>query len=356
MRQYLARGPECRHHESEYERGGGGSVLDERVLVAGAGGFIGGHLVKYLAGQGFSRIRAVDIKPVGQWFQVHPQAEVMQLDLRSPSAARQAVDGCGSVVNLAADTGGVGFSSRSRARCALSVVLNAGLLSAAAEAGARRYLFASSACVYPEHLQASADAAGLREEDAYPAMPEDGQGWEKLLGERMCRYVTEELGLPTRVARYFSVYGSHGPWHGGREKAPAALCRKVAEAIHAGAEEIEVWGDGDQTRTFLHVDDCVRGTLMILQGDLATPVNLGSPELVSVNQLLDVIEEIAGVRMKRRYNLGAPAGVRGRRSDNALLRSAFGWEPSIRLREGMAETYRWVYDQVSARTLTSRRG
>lgn len=329
---------------------------DEQVLVAGAGGFIGGHLVRYLAEQGFTRIRAADIKPVPKWFQVHPAAESIQLDLRSQAAAHDAVSDCRDVFNLAADMGGMGFMARNKALCMLSVTINTALLIAARDAGVSRYFLSSSACVYPEKLQASAETAGLREEDAYPAMPEDGYGWEKLFSERLCRHFQEDFGLTTRVARYHNVYGSHGPWDGGREKAPGALCRKVAEATLAGADEIEIWGDGNQTRTFMHVDDCVRGTLMIMDGDLADPVNLGSAELVSVDQLVDVIEDIAGVRLKRRYNLSQPRGVRGRSSDNSLIRGNFGWEPGIALRDGLAGTYRWIYDQVNARTLTGRRG
>ena len=337
---------------------GGGNVLnrDEQVLVAGAGGFVGGHLVRYLAGQGFTRIRAVDIKPVRKWFQVQPGAESIQLDLSSQPVAHDAVSGCRYVFNLAADMGGMGFIARNKALCMLAVTINTSLLAAARDLGVSRFFYSSSACVYPEQLQASAEVAGLREEDAYPAMPEDGYGWEKLFSERLCRHFREDFGLSTRIARYHSVYGSHGPWEGGREGAPAALCRKVAEATLAGADEIEIWGDGNQTRTFMHVDDCVCGTLMIMEGDFPDPVNLGSVELVTVDQLVDAIEDIAGLRLKRRYNLAEPRGVRGRSTDNSLIRATFGWEPGVALRDGLAGTYRWVYDQVSARTLTGRRG
>jgi GDP-D-mannose 3', 5'-epimerase len=339
-------------------RAGAIKVLNrsEPVLVTGAGGFIGGHLVTYLSAQGFTRIRAVDIKPVPGWLQVVPHAESVQLDLRDQGAARAAVAGCGQVFDLACDSGGVGFNSVNGARCMLSATITAAMLVAASEAGVGRYFYASSAGVYPVGLQVSADGAALREEDAYPAMPADGYGWQKLYGERLCRQFLAEYGLATRVARYHSVYGSHCAWDGGRERAPAALCRKVAQAILAGADAIEIWGDGNQTRTFLHVDDCVRGTLTIADGEHAEPVNLGGAELLSVNQLVDVIEEVAGVRLKRRYNLAAPAGVRGRGIDSSVLRETFGWEPSISLREGMASTFRWVYDQASARTLTGRRG
>jgi GDP-D-mannose 3', 5'-epimerase len=310
------------------------SVLnrDQRVLVAGAGGFIGGHLVRYLAAQGFAAIRAVDSKPMRHWLQVHPQAECAVLDLRERAAARVAADGCGYVANLAAETGGMGFSSRNAAAGLVSAEISAALLEAARDAGVARYFQASS------------------------AGPADSHGWAELFGERLALQCQAEYGLTVRIARYHNVYGPHCQWDGGRERAPAALSRKIAEAILAGADELEIWGDGNQTRSFMHVDDCVRGTLLILEGDIAEPCSLGSAETVSVNQLADVVEEIAGVRLKRRYNLSAPAGVRGRTSDNARIRQAFGWEPSIPLRDGLAGTYEWVARQVSARTLTGRRG
>lgn len=350
-------GPERALHHGRGEIGGD-HVLDraERVLVAGAGGFIGGHLVRYLAAEGFTAIRAVDVVPLGQWLQAQPQADCAELDLRDRAAAAVAVSGCGSIVNLAAETGGIGFSSRHGAARMLSAVISAALLEAARDAGVTRYLYASSAGVYPADRQRSADSPGLPEQDAYPAMPGDGYGWAELFSERLALQFQAEFGLTARIARLHNVYGPHCAWDDGRERAPAALSRKVAQAIRAGADEIEIWGDGDQTRSFMHVDDCVRGILLILEGEIADPCNLGSAELVSVNQLVDVIEEIAGVRLKRRYNLTAPAGVRGRSSDNARLREAFGWEPSITLQAGLAQTYRWVADQVSARTLTGRRG
>jgi GDP-D-mannose 3', 5'-epimerase len=328
----------------------------ERVLVAGAGGFIGGHLVRYLAAQGFAEIRAVDILPVARWSQPAPAAECVELDLRDRAAAAAAVAGCAAVVNLAAETGGMGFVSQHGAAAMLSAAISAQLLEAARDAGVARYFFASCAGVYPAGLQQLADAPGVPEQDVYPAMPPDGSGWAALFSERLAQQFEADFGLTVRIARLHSVYGPHCAWEGGRERAPAALCRKIAEAILAGADEIEIWGDGNQTRSFLHVDDCVRGMLLILDGAVGQPCNLGSAELVSVNQLADVIEEIAGVRLKRRYQLAAPAGVRGRTSDNARLREALGWEPAITLREGMTGTYRWIASQVSARTLTGRRG
>ncbi len=328
----------------------------ERVLVAGAGGFIGGHLVRYLAAQEFSVIRAVDVVPVARWLQPAPQAECAELDLRDRAAAADAVAGCAAVVNLAAQTGGMAFGSQHGAAAMVSATISAQLLEAARDAGVSRYFYASCAGVYPADRQQAADARGVPEQDVYPAMPPDAAGWAGLFSERLAQQFAADFGLTVRIARLHSVYGPHCVWEGGRERAPAALCRKVAEAILAGADEIEIWGDGNQTRSFLHVDDCVRAILLILDGAIAQPCNLGSPDLVSVNQLVDVIEEIAGVRLKRRYNLTAPAGVRGRGSDNSRLREAFGWEPSTSLSEGMAGTYRWVAGQVSARTLTGRRG
>jgi len=325
-------------------------MLDRRepVLVAGAGGFVGGHLVGHLLEQGFVDVRAVDVKPMDEWHQLHPGAHARRLDLGGREAAVAAAAGCGAVVNLAADMGGIGFIENNKARCMLSVLVNTSLLLAAQQERVGRYFFASSACVYPVGRQSSPAVTALAEDDAYPAMPEDGYGWEKLFSERMCRHFGEDFGLVTRVARYHNVYGPHGPWTGGREKAPAALCRKVAQAVVAGTGEIEIWGDGSQTRSFMHVADCVRGTMMIAEGDAPEPVNLGSSELVSIDHLVDVIEEIAGTKLVRRYDPQAPAGVRGRNSDNTRIRSLFGWEPSTRLRDGLEETYRWVYDQVRA--------
>lgn len=316
------------------------------TLVAGAGGFLGGHLVAHLLGQG-TPVRAVDLKSVEDWYQVDARAENISADLRGLEACRQAVDGMGAVYNLAADMGGMGFIEGNKALCMLSVLINTHLLMAARDAGLARFFFASSACVYAAEKQTSPEVTALGEGDAYPAMPEDGYGWEKLFSERMCRHFREDFGLETRMARYHNVYGEHGTFEGGREKAPAAICRKIATAVLSGDHEIEIWGDGEQTRSFMYVDDCVAGTEMITASGFAEPINLGSSELVTINQLVDIAEQIAGVKVRRRYVLDAPQGVRGRNSDNTLMRATFGWEPSTRLEDGLTRTYRWIYDCLS---------
>ena len=323
-------------------------MASKKIVVCGAGGFIGGHLVADLLRQG-ATVRGVDVKPLEEWFQLFPKAENRQLDLRESKDADETVAGMEIVYNLAADMGGMGFIENNKALCMLSVLINTHLLRAAKEADAQRFFYASSACVYAADKQTSPDVTALKEEDAYPAMPEDGYGWEKLFSERMCRHFREDFGLTTRIARYHNVYGPDGTYDGGREKAPAAICRKVIEAKLSGKHEIEIWGDGEQTRSFQWIDDCVKGTQMILEGDYAEPLNLGSNELVTINQLVDMAEEIAGLKLKRRYNLSAPKGVNGRNSDNTLIRSIFNWEPSTRLRDGLERTYRWIHDQMTSR-------
>jgi GDP-D-mannose 3', 5'-epimerase len=318
------------------------------VVVTGAGGLIGGHLASRLIDEGFS-VRAVDCRPFDEWEQWHAAAENLRLDLREPDACRKAVDGMALAFNLAADMGGMGFIEHNRALCMLSVVINTHLLVASDEADVERFFFASSACVYAAGKQASTDVVALREEDAYPAMPEDGYGWEKLFSERMCRHFYEDFGLQTRVARYHNVYGPHGCYEGGREKAPAAICRKVAQAKLSGAREIEIWGDGRQARSFTYIDDGIEGTLRLMASDVADPINVGSSELVTVDELTDLVEEIAGVRLQRRYRVDAPQGVRGRNSDNSRARELLGWEPATRVREGIEATYAWIYDQLVAR-------
>lgn len=316
------------------------------IVVCGGGGFIGGHLVADLLRQG-KTVRAIDVKPLDEWFQVFPDVDNQQLDLREKSAGEQAVRDAAIIYNLAADMGGMGFIENNKALCMLSVLVNTHLLMAAKDAGVERFFYASSACAYAADKQTDPNVTALKEEDAYPAMPEDGYGWEKLFSERMCRHFREDFSVVTRMARYHNVYGPHGTYDGGREKAPAAICRKVIEAKLSGNHEIEVWGDGKQTRSFMWIDDCVKGTQMILAGDYVDPLNLGSSELVSINQLVDIVEEIAGVKLKRRYNLSAPKGVNGRNSDNTLIHKIFGWEPSTRLRDGLEKTYRWIHDQIS---------
>jgi GDP-D-mannose 3',5'-epimerase len=320
----------------------------ETVLVAGAGGFIGGHLARRLVEEGI-KVRGVDSKPVHAWYQRPAGMETLQLDLSKLDACHEAVRGVDTVYMIAADMGGMGFIETHKAECMLSVLVSTHMLLAARNANVRRYFYSSSACVYPMYKQVDANVTSLKESDAYPAMSEDGYGWEKLFSERMCRHFLEDFGLPTRVARYHNVYGPYGSFEGGREKAPAALSRKIAQAALSGHHEIEIWGDGEQTRSFMYIDDCIEGTLRVTAGDNAEPVNVGSSELVTINQMVDIIEEIACISVKRVYKLDAPLGVRGRNSDNTLIRETYGWEPSIRLADGLERTYRWIYDQLANR-------
>src|SRR5260370_384647 len=314
-----------------------------------AGGFIGGHLVSALRAEGYDNIRAVDQKPLANWYQTFDDVENLTLDLKELEACRVAARNAAVLYNLAADMGGMGFIELNKAACMLSVLINTHLLLAAEEAG--RFFFASSACVYNADKQKDPNVTALKEEDAYPALPEDGYGWEKLFSERMCRHFREDFGLETRIARYHNVYGPHGTYDGGREKAPAAICRKVIEAKLSGNHEIEIWGDGKQTRSFQWIDDGVKGTQVRRNADYVEPLNLGSSELVTINQLVDIVEYIAGTKLKRKYNLSAPKGVNGRNSDNTLIRKVFTWKPSTRLRDAMERTYRWILDQlVSAKT------
>ncbi|MGA8109359.1 MAG: NAD-dependent epimerase/dehydratase family protein, partial [Acidobacteriaceae bacterium] len=313
----------------------------------GGGGFIGGHLVQYLRTQGADEVRAVDIKPLDEWYQVSRDAENLVLDLKDKENCYRAAKGADAVFQLAADMGGMGFIENNKALCMLSVLTNTHMLLAARDSGVERFFYSSSACVYNGEKQKSPEVVPLREEDAYPALPEDGYGWEKLFSERMCRHFEEDFGLQCRVARYHNVYGPLGTWTGGREKAPAAICRKVIEAKVSGNHEIEIWGDGKQTRSFMYIDDCTRGTAAILESEIHEPINLGSSELVTINQLVDIVEEIAGIHLKRRYKLDAPRGVNGRNSDNTKIVEYLGWEPSIRLKDGMARTYEWIESQVT---------
>ncbi len=318
------------------------------IAVCGAGGFIGGHLVADLLRNGANTVRAIDLKPREEWYQHSSAAENLVLDLRDKNACAKAVQGADAVFNLASDMGGMGFIEANRALCMLSVLINTHLLLASREAGVRRFFFASSACVYNADKQKTPHVTPLKEEDAYPAMPEDGYGWEKLFSERMCRHFEEDFGLLCRVARYHNVYGPLGTYTGGREKAPAAICRKVIQAKASGRKEIEIWGDGNQTRSFMYIDDCLRGTRMIMESDIHEPINLGSSELVTINQLVDIVEEIAGVKLKRTYNLEAPKGVNGRNSDNSKIRDYLAWEPSIPLKQGMRQTYEWIETRMLA--------
>ena len=319
------------------------------IVVCGAGGFIGGHLVADLLREGGTRVRAVDVKPIDEWFQVFGEADNRVADLSDRDACREALKGARDVFNLAADMGGMGFIEANKALCMLSVLINTHLLLAAREQGVERYFFASSACVYAADKQTSTAVQPLKEADAYPAMPEDGYGWEKLFSERMCRHFTEDFGFATRVARYHNVYGPHGTYEGGREKAPAAICRKVIEAKLSGHHEIEIWGDGEQTRSFMFIDDCVYGTNMLMRSDVTEPLNVGSSQLVTINELVSIVEGIAGLKLRRSYNVDAPQGVRGRNSDNTLVKERLGWEPEITLEDGLEKTYAWMYDEMAAR-------
>ena len=319
-----------------------------KAVVCGAGGFIGGHLVRSLQSNGVTVIRGVDIKPLDEWYQASKGVENLTLDLKDIDNCRRAAKGADVVFQLAADMGGMGFIENNKALCMLSVLTNTHMLMAARDAGVQRFFYSSSACVYNGEKQKSPEVVPLKEEDAYPALPEDGYGWEKLFSERMCRHFEEDFGLQCRVARFHNVYGPLGTWTGGREKAPAAICRKVLEAKMSGKHEIEIWGDGKQTRSFMYIDDCTRGTQAIMESEIHEPINLGSSELVTINQLVDIVEDIAGVKLDRRYNLDAPKGVNGRNSDNTKIVNYLGWEPSIRLKDGLAKTYEWIAKEMLA--------
>jgi len=321
-------------------------LQNQRVAVCGAGGFIGGHLVEYLLGQGVNVVRAIDVKPLEEWHQSSSHVENVVGDLSDLAICRQATHEVDVVFQLAADMGGMGFIHNNKALCMLSVLVNTHMLIAARDSGIERFFYSSSACVYNADKQKDANVIALKEEDAYPAMPEDGYGWEKLFSERMCRHFHEDFGLESRVARFHNVYGPFGTFDGGREKAPAAICRKVIEAKASGSNLIEIWGDGEQTRSFTYIDDCLVGIQAIMESNIQEPINLGSSELVTINQLVDIAEQIAGVRLKRIYNLDAPKGVNGRNSDNAKIRSYLDWEPSISLLDGLTRTYEWIECQM----------
>jgi len=321
--------------------------MKNTILVAGAGGFIGGELVNYLKKNSNYKIRAVDRKPISEWYQKFDDVENLCLDLQKEDNCYLAVKNTKEIYNLAADMGGMGFIEHNKALCMLSVLTNTNLLLAAKDNKTEKFFFSSSACVYNGDKQKDPNITSLKEEDAYPALAEDGYGWEKLFGERMCRHFYEDFGLETRVARYHNVYGPFGTWDGGREKAPAAICRKVIKAKITGNHEIEIWGDGNQTRSFMYIDDCIKGSTMLMQSDFRDPINIGSSEKVTINQLVDIAEKIAGIKLKRKYKLDAPKGVNGRNSDNALILKQFNWEPSISLEIGLEKTYKWIYNQIN---------
>ncbi len=318
-----------------------------RVLVAGAGGFIGGWLVSELISRGHEVV-AVDVKNQSDWYQVHKEALNFSRDLSLLDECQNSTIGVEEVYNLAADMGGMGFIENNKAACMLSVLINTHLLLAARDNSVKKFFFASSACVYNASKQERTDIEGLKEEDAYPAMPEDGYGWEKLFSERMCRHFFEDYGIETRIGRYHNVYGPHGTWDGGREKAPAALSRKVALAKITGNEEIEIWGDGEQTRSFTYISDCIKGTIKLMESDFREPLNIGSDQMVSINQMVDILGQIADVSPKKKFDLTAPKGVRGRNSDNTKIKETLGWAPEISLEKGLQETYSWIFDEVLA--------
>ena len=323
---------------------------DNLIVVTGAGGFIGGNLVKSLANRGFCNIRAVDIKPKEQWYQIDKIAKnIDKCDLKEKENCYSVCNDAFEIYNLAADMGGLGFIESHKTECMLSVLINTHMLMAARDVGkVERYLYSSSACAYNVKLQTNAITA-LKESDAYPADAEDGYGWEKLFSERMCRHFREDYGIPTRIARFHNVYGPNGTWDGGREKAPAAICRKIIQSVVEGEKEIEIWGDGEQTRSFMYIDDCLEGVDILTHSDFVDPLNIGSSELVSINQLVDYVEQIANVKLKRNYNLNAPKGVRGRNSDNTLIKKIFNWEPSTTLYNGLTQTYNWIKTQYELR-------
>jgi GDP-D-mannose 3', 5'-epimerase len=332
-------------------------MSEKLIVVTGAGGFIGGGLVASLRQQGYSRIRAVDVKPLEYWYVSFADVENLSLDLNERENCEIAAKDAAEIYNLASNMGGMGFIEKNKALCMLSVLINTHMLMAAKKFDVERYFYSSSACVYNGELQHTSDegdrftAPALKEADAYPALAEDGYGWEKLFSERMCRHYMEDFDLYTRVARFHNVYGPWGTWFGGREKAPAAICRKVIEAKLSGKHEIEIWGNGHQTRSFMYIDDCIKGVELIMNSNILEPVNLGSSEAVSINQLVDIVEDIAGITLERRYNLDAPKGVNGRNSDNTLIQKYLGWEPSIPLRRGLEKTYAWIHEQYLLREL-----
>jgi nucleoside-diphosphate-sugar epimerase len=324
---------------------------DDLIVIAGAGGFIGGALVRYFSDKGFTQIRAIDKKPLPHWYQRTPGVECLCLDLSDEANCKRAVEGAVEVYNLAADMGGMGFIERFRVECLRSVLINTHMIESAYRAGAERYFFSSSACAYNTKLQEDPNVRALKESDAYPAMAERGYGWEKLISEMFCQEYWAERGMKTAIARFHNVYGPWGTWDGGREKAPAAICRKVLEARDSGVHEIVIWGDGTQTRSFMYIDDCVQGIDQIMHCEklIATPINLGSHELISINDLVSLTESIGGIQLKRSYDLDAPRGVAGRNSDNSFIREILGWEPSIPLRQGLELTYAWIDQQIRDR-------
>jgi nucleoside-diphosphate-sugar epimerase len=322
-------------------------MAGKRILIAGAGGFIGGWLVGELLKNQENEIFSVDIKPKSEWYQTFSGATESVSDLRDNRNADQFAEGIDIVYNLAADMGGMGFIENNKALCMMSVSINTNLLDSARKYRAEKFFYASSACVYNQSLQRETNNLGLKESDAYPADPEDGYGWEKLFSERMSRHFYEDFGLETRVARFHNVYGPFGTFDGGREKAPAAICRKIAKAKLTNNPLMEIWGDGEQSRSFTYIDDTIKGIGLLMDSEFRQPLNLGSSEMVSINQLVDIVEEIADFEVQRNYNLNAPLGVRGRNSDNTLIKEVFNWQPDVKLKDGLTKTYNWIFQELS---------
>ena len=326
----------------------------KKILICGAGGFIGGHLVSYFKKKSNVEIICADIKPKNFWFQLYEDLNNYSLDLKDYNHALKVTQNIDYIFNFACNMGGMGFIENNKAECMLSVLVNTNLLRAAKENNCEKYFFSSSACVYNASKQKNSFISGLKETDAYPADPEDGYGWEKLFSERMCRHFTEDFGLETRIARYHNIYGPYGTYNGGREKAPAALSRKIAEAKINKISKIDVWGDGEQTRTFAYIDDCINGTLKLFSSDYREPLNIGSSEQVSINQMINIIEDIAEYKVNKNYQLDKPLGVRGRSSDNTKINQVLSWEPKITLRDGLNKTYNWIYSQLMSGENTNK--
>mgnify|MGYP001332096824 CR=1 FL=1 len=322
--------------------------MKKNILICGAGGFIGGHLVNYFRNNGDFNIVCADIKPIEYWFQIFEDTKKHSLDLKEFENCLKVTSNIDYVFNMACNMGGMGFIENNKAECMLSVLINTNLLRACKINNIKRYFFSSSACVYNAQKQKQTFVKGLKEADAYPAEPEDGYGWEKLFSERMCRHFTEDFNLDTRIVRYHNIFGPLGTYDGGREKAPAALCRKIINAKINKKKEIEVWGDGEQTRSFLYIEDCIEGTLKVFNSNSNNVFNVGSDEQVSINQMIEIIENIANYKVKKNYDLSKPKGVRGRSSDNTFIKSELSWEPSIKLKDGLEKTYSWIYDQIAS--------
>ena len=322
--------------------------MKKNILICGAGGFIGGHLVSYFRNNGDFNIVCADIKPIEYWFQIFEDTKKHSLDLKEFENCLKVTSNIDYVFNMACNMGGMGFIENNKAECMLSVLINTNLLRACKINNIKKYFFSSSACVYNAQKQKQTFVKGLKEADAYPAEPEDGYGWEKLFSERMCRHFTEDFNLDTRIVRYHNIFGPLGTYDGGREKAPAALCRKIINAKINKKKEIEVWGDGEQTRSFLYIEDCIEGTLKVFNSNSNNVFNVGSDEQVSINQMIEIIENIANYKVKKNYDLSKPKGVRGRSSDNTFIKSELSWEPSVKLKDGLEKTYSWIYDQIAS--------